>query len=113
MGIVSGVPAKLVIWQNNTQDLELNGMQDAMGNFVNDATGTATLLDGNRNPDSVLVNLAIQYINGTNGNYVVTIPSGFETAVGSEYTMVLDGSSVSESAHFHLEIPVEVKVRKR
>jgi hypothetical protein len=109
--IVSGVPTRLIIYQNNTQDINLIGLQDSTGAFVNDATGEATLLDGSRNPDSVFNDLSMVYTSGSNGNYVVTIPGTFEAAVGSEYTTVIDGDA--NGAHFHLEIPTEVRVRTK
>lgn len=111
MAIVSGVPTRLIVYQNNTQDINLIGLQDSTGAFVNDATGEATLLDGSRNRDAVFNDLPLQYVTASNGDYLVTVPGTFEANVGSEYVTVIDGDG--NGAHFHLEIPTEVRVRTK
>lgn len=107
MPIASGVPAKLIIYQNNTQDIDLFGLMDTNGNFMNAAVITAVILDGNR--DVVLSAIQMNYVLGSNGNYVGIVPASFAPAIGTEYVLVLDGDQAA--SHLHIEIPVEVRVR--
>ncbi len=111
MPIASAVPRKVVLSQDNTQGLKLSGLRDDSGNFVNTAVLTATLLDQTREPDSVLNGIQMPYIASSNGDYQGTVPNSFSPALGSEYTLVIDGDG--EGAHLHLEIVAEVVSRKK
>ena len=110
MPIASGVPQKIVLYQDNTQDLSIYGLVDAAGVFVNNAVLTATLLDSMRNADSVLNATTFVFVTGSNGDYVATVSGNFSPSVGTEYTTVIDGDA--GSSHIHLEICTEIRVRQ-
>lgn len=109
MPITSAVPRRVTLVQQNTQGLKLSGLRDDSGNFVNTAILTATLLDQTRQPDAVLNGLSMPYIAASNGDYQGTVPSTFLAALGSEYTLVIDGDGAG--AHLHMEIVAEVVAR--
>jgi len=105
----SFVPTKLVLFQDNTQLINIIGLRDSSGNFLSAATLRADLLDGSREPVAGLVDIVLSYVPSSNGNYSGTVTATFAPAVGTEYTLVLDGDSAA--SHLHIEIPVEVKTR--
>src|SRR5580765_8314966 len=104
----SFVSLKLTVYQNNTQLLQISGLRDSSQNFIVDGTLTATLLDQNREQVANLINISVPYVTGSNGDYQGLIPATFEAAVGTEYTMVIDGDG--GGGHLHIEIPTEVTV---
>lgn len=101
---------KLCLYQGNTGQVLVNGLQDNDGNYLNAATLTATLLDQNRTVVAQLQNIPLAYVPNSNGDYLGNVDVPFTPVVGSEYTTIIDGDSGAES-HFHLEVPTEVKVR--
>lgn len=101
---------KLCLYQGNTGQVLVNGLQDNDGNFLNAASLTATLLDENRTVVAQCQNIALAYVAASNGDYLGTIPTPFTAIAGTEYTMIIDGDS-GASSHFHVEMPTEVKVR--
>jgi len=105
----SAVPAKLLLYQDNTQRVKVFGLKDDDGNFLNSALMNATLLDNNRTEVSGLINVTMAYVSGSNGDYKGTVGSTFSPPVGSDYTMVIEGDQ--SGAHLHMELPTEVRVR--
>ena len=102
---------KKILYQNNTQLVELFGVKDdTTGNFWSTGTITGTLLDqlGNQVPN--FVNLPFTLQTGGTGNYFATVPSTVVPNVGDGYLLVVDGDQ--GGSHLHLEIPVEVRARK-
>lgn len=109
--------AKLRLTQANTQQILVNGLQDQVGivngTFLSDGVFLATLLDENRTVVAQCQNIALEYVPGSNGDYVGIIEVPFTPAVGTEYTMIVDGDADGGSSHLHLELPTEIKVRVR
>ena len=109
MPVPTGIPIKLVMTQNNTQLIQLSGLRDSDNNFVNNATMSASLIDPNREPVNNCTNISMSYVASSNGDYQGTVPATFEPLLGSSYTLIIDADN--GSAHLHLEIPTEIKVR--
>lgn len=107
----SAVPAKLVLYQDNTQQIQVYGLQDiTSGNFVSTATLTATLLDKDRNQVSGLIGVNLTYQPGSNGNYFGIVGLTFSPVCGTDYVLVLEGDN--SGSHLHIEITTEVRVRQ-
>lgn len=107
----SAMPLSVVLVQNNTQLINLIGLQDQNNNFVNDANLTATLLDQNRTLVQQFGSVSLAYVAASNGNYQGTLTGTFEPEVGEGYILVIDGTAISGSSQFHLELDAEVAVR--
>jgi hypothetical protein len=106
----SAVPSRLVLTQHNSQLIQIWGMRDALtNNFLNSATLKATLLDANREPVTGCIDIVMNYVSNSNGDYTGVVDSTFSPDVGSEYTMVIDGGQ--GASHLHMEIPTQVTVR--
>lgn len=105
------IPSVLYLYPGNDQYIELDGLCDAtdVTNYINGATGTATLYDNTGAQVSGASSLAFSYAPSSNGVYRVTVPGTFSAPVGTGYTLKIDISY--SSAVLHLEIPVQVKVR--
>jgi hypothetical protein len=85
---VTILPTIVTLYPLNTQIIEVDGVTDATsGDYLNDATGSATLLDYRGRPDPIINNLAMPYVTGSNGNYKGVVPDTFDAAVGSGYTL--------------------------
>lgn len=105
----SAVPAKLLLYQDNTQRVKVFGLRDDSGAFLNDSVMEATLLDINRTEVPGCIGISMAYVPDTNGNYVGTVTSDFKPPVGSDYTMIIEGDE--GDSHLHMELPTEVRVR--
>jgi len=105
----SAVPTRLILYQDNSQRVKVFGLRDDTGAFLNDAVMNATLLDVNRNNVPGCVNITMTYVATTNGNYTGTVTAAFSPAVGTDYTMIIEGDE--GNSHLHMEIPTEVRVR--
>lgn len=105
----SAVPQRLILYQDNTQKINIFGLKDDSGAFLNTATLEATLLDSHRNEVDGLNGVTMSYITDSNGNYSGTVDSGFRPAVATDYTLVITGDQ--GASHLHMEIPTEVRVR--
>lgn len=105
----SAVPARLILYQDNTQRVKVFGLRDDNGAFLNDAVMSATLLDVNRNQVTGCINITMSYVADSNGNYTGTVTAAFEPPVGTDYTMIIEGNE--GDSHLHMEIPTEVRVR--
>lgn len=99
------------IYQGNTQDMKLFGLQDIdTGTFWNAAVATGTLYDANGNAVSGCTGVSLIYQNGTNGNYVGTFgDANFMPPLGTEYTLQLDADQ--GAAHFRVRLPARVLER--
>lgn len=72
------LPRVVYLYPQNTQVITIEGLQDEVsGNYLNNALVAATLLDQRGNPDPVLNNMQLGYLEGTNGNYQGTVPETF------------------------------------
>lgn len=108
----SAVPAKLILYQDNTQQIRLYGLQDVTQTppaFVSTATITASLEDEDGNPVANLQGITLTYQSGSNGNYFGTITANFEPPIATQYKLVIDGDN--NGNHLHIEIPTEVRAR--
>ncbi len=105
------VPRKLVLYVKNDQMLSLDGLTDSdTGSYVNAAVVTATLYkrDGSIVPE--INGLVLDYVVGSNGKYAGQVNDTFSPTAGGGYTLHID--AVFGATKLHIEIPVEVKVRK-
>lgn len=108
----SAVPAKLVLYQDNTQQIRVFGLQDqTTGSFITTATMTATLIDKDRNQVAGLIAIPLTFQPGSNGNYFGLVGPDFSPTVGTDYTLVLEGDN--GGSHLHIEILAEVAVRTK
>lgn len=99
--------------QGNTQTTTLTGLQDnTTGLFQNTWTNIVmTLIDDEGNPVVGCVQIPMNYIPGSNGNYQGTFGNAsFYPPVGTGYTLLIDGSN--SGSFLHIETLVEVKARK-
>ena len=110
--VLKATPTKLIFYQENTQAIELFGLQDALTlAYLNAATLTATLVDddGNQVPECIAVPLTYQP--GTNGNYVGVFGDlNFLPPLGTGYTLIIEGNQ--QTSYIHLELLVEVQARQ-
>jgi len=104
----------LTFYRGNTQFLTLKGLYSGGDKttgpltYQNSATVTATLNDVNGNPQPQLTNVPLAYVSGSNGWYQYTIPSSFNSAVGYNYTLLVDADI--GVGHLHREYPANVEV---
>ena len=108
---VSAVPSKLIMYQDNTQNITLNGLQPSSGGliFENNATMSGTLVDQYSNPIPGCTNVIMSNVVGSNGTYVGAVGPSFSPDVGGGYRLIVDADTAY--AHLHLEIPVEIQPR--
>lgn len=111
------VPSKLILYQDNDQYIEIDGLADELtGSYFNAATVTATLIDtaglvGLAGSTVTGFPLTLSYVSASNGNYrgkvlysvVSVLPLG-------GYKMFFD--AIQGGTQLHIEIPVSVKIRK-
>jgi hypothetical protein len=100
-----------VLYQGNTQAMSVFGLQDAISStYLNSATLTATLVDQNGIQISECIDVPLNYVAGSNGNYEGSFgDANFVPPVGTGYTLIIDGSQ--NGSTIHLELLVEIKVR--
>jgi hypothetical protein len=104
----------VTFYRGNTQVLTLKGLysggDETTGpvEYQNSAAVTATLNDVNGNPQPWLSGVTLAYVAGSNGWYQYTIPSGFNSAVGYNYTLIVDADI--GIGHLHREYPANVEV---
>ena len=104
---------KLIFVQGCTQSATIEGLQDDLtGNFLNTWTNIVmTLVDDNGNPVTGCIEVPMDYIATTNGNYRgIFGDQNFYPPVGDGYKLLIDGSQ--SGSVIHLEIWVEVKARQ-
>jgi len=106
----SAVPARVVLYQDNTQQIRVFGLKDiTTDTYITTATMSATLLDKDRNQVVGLIGIALNFQASSNGDYFGIVASDFKPTVATDYTLVLEGDN--GGSHLHIEIPAEVRVR--
>jgi hypothetical protein len=104
------LPIILYLYPMNTQVINVTGLQDQVsGNYLDAATVSATLYDRLGNPDSVLTDITLVYLAGTQGNYQGTVPFAFNAADGGGYNLVITADQGGVQAQW--TIPVVVRPR--
>jgi hypothetical protein len=105
--------SRKIFYKKNSQYLEVGGLHDqsaATLTYVNTATLTGTMYDASGATVAGCVNVSGQYQASSNGVYRFPVdPSLFDPPAGSNYTLIIDGTSGSK--RYHAEIPVQVTVR--
>lgn len=104
-------PSKIILYQSNTQVLQITGLQDALsGNYLNAATITATLEDDQGNAIAECIAIPFTYIPLSNGNYQAVFgDQNFQPPIGTGYTLIVDGNQ--GGGYIHLELLVEIQPR--
>jgi hypothetical protein len=106
------IPTVVYLFPLNTQLLQVQGLQDFLsGDYLNSATVLATLLDYRGNPDSVLQNIPMNYVAGSNGNYTGIVPDTFNAPLGSGYILQITADQAGVQGQW--SIPAQVKPRAR
>jgi hypothetical protein len=116
------VPDKLILFDDNTQILQLFGLaqlqpgtpsdQDQITIPVVDAVVTATLQDGEGVNVPGCIGVVLSPIGSPpSGDYAGRVGTDFNPAVGTDYMLLVDADSGID--HLHLEIIVEVQSRRR
>jgi hypothetical protein len=109
---VSATPSKFILYQSNTQVLQVVGLQDNLtGNYLNAATVVGTLQDQNGNNITECTNITFAYVAASNGNYNGVFGDvNFLPPVGTGYTLLIDGNQ--SGSYIHLELMVEIQARQ-
>jgi len=111
-GVTPSTPSPVKeIYQGNTQEIDVTGLQDAdTGAYLNAATLTATLYDPTNIPVPGCINIPMPYVPASNGNYVGTFGDNtFMPALGTGYTLIITGSQAS--TFIELVYAAEVVIR--
>lgn len=102
----------IYLYPQNTQVLTLNGLQDVVtGDYLNQATVTATLIDRLGNVDVVINDLPLDYLPASNGNYQGTVPFAFDAALGGGYILQVTANQAGVQSFF--SFPTIVQLRKQ
>ncbi len=105
------VPSKLVLYQSNDQYIEIDQLADGItGAFVNGATVTVTLKDSAGAIVTGISSLALSYVAASSGKYRGQVEDTFNPTKGGGY--ILHVNADNGGLKLHLEIPVEIKIRK-
>jgi hypothetical protein len=106
-------PNIIYLYPDNTQVIEIEGLQDSVsGDFLDAAAVAATLFDDHGNADPVLNNIDMVYQAGTNGVYIGIVPATFQIALPvpqSGYSLQITATQGSAQAQW--TIPVHVRAR--
>jgi hypothetical protein len=106
------VPTIIYLFPQNTQVLSIEGLIDEIsGGYLNSASVSATLLDQNYNPDSILNNISMSYVAASNGNYEGVVPASFNPTLGSGYT--LQYTVNQDGVQAVISVPCQVKLRAK
>lgn len=94
--------ATLTYYQNNNNLVENPTPMtlSSDGSYVNDATATMTLKDGNGASVSGAIGLPLSYVSGSNGKYQGTLPYTLSLTVGEDYTLEITGTTGSGQRAF-------------
>jgi len=104
------LPSVIYLFPQNTQTLNIVGLQDSVtGSFLDAADALATLYDQRGNADDVLNGIALGYVPGTEGNYLGTVPASFDARLGGGYSLVI--TAVQSGIQAQWTIPVIVSKR--
>jgi hypothetical protein len=91
--------------------LEVTGLKNAAsGNFVNNATVTANIVDSDGNAVTNATNISLSYISGSNGNYRGTIPDTADIDRSAEYVaqITADGGA-GLKAYWEIDLQSQVR----
>lgn len=103
------IPLKVIFVQGNTQDVNLDGLQDIDTLvFWTAATATGQLVD--QNGTVVIQPFILNNTGSGTGSYLGTITTDFSVSVGEGYVLVLDAQQ--SGVVFHLELPAAMTIRK-
>lgn len=100
--------SKLVLYQDNTQAIQVQGVTDLSGKPIADAIVMGTLVDRTGMAVPELDNQPFTADTTTPGNYDLTLDSSFAPDVGS-YTLQVQGTSTT--GDFEVFIAAEVQKR--
>lgn len=108
---------RLILYPANSQFIQLNGLQDqstpGSPTYVNNATLTATLFDGNGVAVPGATGIAGTYVATSNGNYQFQISgAAFNPPADFGATLVVSGT-YNTSVAFSCSIPVFIEVRNQ
>lgn len=115
------IPDKLILYDDNTQLLQLFGLaQELPGTppdippttvSVTDAVVRATLKDGEDVNVPGCINILLSPLGSPpTGNYSGQVNADFNPPIGGDYVLIVDGDNGPD--HLHLEILTEVKSRR-
>lgn len=110
---VLATPPKFVLYQGNTQVIQLFGLQDFLtGAYLNAATVTGTLEDAAGNIVAGANQISFTFVPASNGDYNgVFGDDTFDPPEGPGYTLIVDALQAGSWGHW--EFIVEIKVRQQ
>ena len=95
----------LFLFAGNDNPVEWDGVTDVDGNFVSDATVSASLRDSEGAVLSPPVTFGLTYVSGSDGRYRGKLQSSAVTLVaGTEYKLFLTATRAGDD-DTHIEIP--------
>ena len=99
----------------NTNNVLLNGLQSELDSvYLNAATVTVTIVDAKKIPvTGATFPLSMNYVSGSNGNYVATLTHTLAILNGRPYTAIIDANgNISGTEHIgHWEFPFTAQTR--
>lgn len=112
------IPAKVMIFPNNDQVHTLTGLQDVLTGIYQDAaTVTMTLYDQTGNVVTGLVNIPLNYIAASNGDYNAAVPAfnygpppNPDQPILGGFTLVI--TAVQSGVQYQISIPAEMDLRR-
>ncbi|MDP9267263.1 MAG: hypothetical protein M3P27_02925 [Acidobacteriota bacterium] len=114
----------VILYLRNDQVETLVGFKDAeTGDYLNDATLTATLLDPELEPVAAFTGLELVYVAASNGNYELTVTADMllrpiagtspveteDLSAGAGYSLDITQAS---DPHFHVRLDSKVDYRR-
>ena len=104
-----------IAFVGNTNNILLTGLQDATdGAYLNGALVTVTIIDVKKHPVSgATFPLAMNYVTGSNGNYLATLVHELALLPNQHYKAIIDADgNISGSDRWgHWEFPFTAQVR--
>jgi len=109
---VSATPSKFILYQSNSQIITITSLYDNVGQaYLDSATITGTLQDPDGADIAECTDILFTYVAGSQGNYQAVFGDiNFTPAVGTGYTLVIDGNQSTST--IHLELLVEIQARQ-
>ncbi len=106
------VPSKLIFYKSNDQVVEVSGLADGItGDYISSATLTASLYDRAGTVVPGLNAIPLVCTDPATGTYRGQVEETFNPTKGGGYTLKIDAED--GTTVLHLEIPVEIRVRKQ
>ena|SRR5580765_1933306 len=104
------LPQTIYLYPKNTQTIKIIGLQDAeSGDYLDSGTCLATLFDDRGNPDTVLINVTMDYVPDSDGDYTGIVTLDFDAAPGAGYTLQVQ--AVQSGIQALWSFPAVVKLR--